>query len=102
MDQKEAIRIAREFLSFLIQQGYKIREAFLFGSFAANKFNDDRDIDIAIVIEELTNGYDELINLMKLRRKINLKIEPHPFDYNDFNESNPFTCEILRTGIKLV
>jgi predicted nucleotidyltransferase len=101
MDQKEAINIANEFLLFLNEQGYKVKAAYLFGSYAKNKYREDSDIDLAIVIDNLPNGYDELIRMMKLRRKISTKIEPHPFDFNDF-KNNPFTNEIIKNGIKLV
>jgi predicted nucleotidyltransferase len=102
MDQKEAINISKEFLFYLIESGYRIKEAFLFGSYAKNKFNDDSDIDLAIVIDNLHNSYDEMIKMMKLRRKFTTKIEPHPFDYFDFKNNNPYTNEILKNGIKLV
>jgi hypothetical protein len=38
---------------------------------------------------------------MKLRRKIDTRIEPHPFKVEDFNESHPFAFEILKTGIEV-
>ena len=79
-----------------------IKEAFLFGSFAKNRFHEDSDIDIAIIIDNLTNSYDEMIKLMKVRRKFNTRIEPHPFDYDDFYNNYPFSNEILKTGIRLV
>jgi hypothetical protein len=42
---------------------------------------------------------DTQIDLMKLRRKIDLRIEPHPFMTEDFNQSNPVVYEILKYGI---
>ena len=36
---------------------------------------------------------------MKLRRKIDLRIEPHPFMIGDFNLSNLVVNEILKHGI---
>ncbi len=44
---------------------------------------------------------DTQIELMKLRRKINLRIEPHPFKEVDFNRSNPVANEILNYGISI-
>jgi hypothetical protein len=38
---------------------------------------------------------------MKLRRKVDLRIEPHPFDYSDFNRNDPMVDEILKYGITL-
>jgi hypothetical protein len=36
---------------------------------------------------------------MKLRRKIDLRIEPHPFMISDFIKENPVVNEILKSGI---
>lgn len=40
--------------------------------------------------------------LKKLRRNIDLRIEPHPIGEKDFNFSNPFVYEISKTGIEIV
>ena len=42
------------------------------------------------------------VNLMKLRRKFDTRIEPHPFNEKDFDISNPLVNEILNTGIKIL
>ena len=39
--------------------------------------------------------------LKKLRKKIGLRIEPHPIKEQDFNSLKPFAYEIERTGIKI-
>jgi len=39
--------------------------------------------------------------MMKLRRKVDLRIEPHPFVYTDFNPDNPVVYEILKSGIQI-
>jgi len=39
--------------------------------------------------------------LMRLRRKIDLRIEPYPIGENDFNAMNPFACEIQKNGIEI-
>jgi uncharacterized protein len=38
---------------------------------------------------------------MKIRRDIDLRIEPHAFLKKDFNENNPLAHEILKYGIPL-
>lgn len=62
---------------------------------------EDSDIDIAVVLKNLRNSFTTQVQLMKLRRDIDLRIEPHPFDETDFNSSNPFANEILTTGIQV-
>ena len=59
----------------------------------------DSDIDIAIIVNSVSDIIDTQIDLMKLRRKIDLRIEPHPFNLVDFNTSNPVVHEILKYGI---
>ena len=52
MDKKTALKIAHDYVHFLTSQHYyKVKNAFLFGSYAKNKFTDDSDIDIAQVIQ---------------------------------------------------
>ena len=41
------------------------------------------------------------MQLMRLRRDIDLRIEPHPILEVDFNIQNPFAYEIEKTGIEL-
>lgn len=41
------------------------------------------------------------MQLMRLRRDIDLRIEPHPILEGDFNVQNPFAFEIEKTGVEL-
>lgn len=100
MDKIEALRIAQEYIDF-IGSKYSIRQALLFGSFAKGTNHNDSDIDIAIVISDVDDIIDTQIELMKLRRTIDLRIEPHPFMIEDFNRDNPVVNEILKYGIVL-
>ncbi len=99
MDKKTAIRIVGEYINFLKQQKYEIKKAYIFGSYANDSYNEDSDIDIAVVMEKMDDRFDTQIDLMKLRRKIDTRIEPHPFTVEEFNESHPFAYEILKAGI---
>ncbi|MEI6047668.1 MAG: nucleotidyltransferase domain-containing protein [Bacteroidota bacterium] len=98
MDKGEALRIAGDYIDS-ISTKYNIRQAILFGSFAKGTNHDDSDIDIAIIINNVVDIIDTQIDLMKLRRTIDLRIEPHPFMIGDFNQSNPVVNEILKYGI---
>jgi len=71
----------------------------MFGSFAKGTNHADSDIDIAIVVKNVSDIIDTQIDMMKLRRKVDLRIEPHPFAFTDFNEDNPVVNEILKSGI---
>ena len=100
MDKREAIKIAENYLQ-LIEANYAVKKAMLFGSFANGTNHVDSDIDIAIVLQSDTDIIDTQIDLMKLRRNVDLRIEPHPFFENDFTLSNPVVNEIMKFGIDL-
>ena len=42
------------------------------------------------------------VQLMKLRRDVDMRIEPHPFAKSDFDETNPFIKEIIETGERII
>jgi predicted nucleotidyltransferase len=98
MDKEEALRIAGVYVDS-ISKKYNILQAILFGSFAKGTNHEDSDIDIALIVNNVTDIIDTQIDLMRLRRKIDLRIEPHPFLKNDFNKGNPVANEILKYGI---
>ena len=55
-----------------------LKKAFLFGSYAKGLEREDSDIDIALVIGQMDDFFSIQMQLMRLRRKIDLRIEPHP------------------------
>ena len=79
-----------------------VKKVYLFGSFAHGLEKEESDIDIALVIENMTNFFSTQMQLMRLRRKIDLRIEPHPIGEKDFNIKNPFAYEIQKTGIEII
>ena len=79
----------------------KVDKMILFGSYAKGKAHEFSDIDIALVMQNNGDMIQTQIDLMKLRRMIDLRIEPHPFYVNDFNISNPVANEIIKHGIEL-
>lgn len=101
MDKNDALNLARQFVS-LIKTNYDCKQVFLFGSYTKDTYHDESDIDIAVILKEFRNPMDIQLELMRLRRKIDSRIEPHPFREKDFNMSNPVVCEILKYGQKIV
>ncbi len=84
-----------------IPKEFNIRKVFLFGSYAKGTAKEESDIDIALVLWEMKDFFEVQKQLMRLRRKIDLRIEPHPIDENDFNTNNPFASEIIKNGIEI-
>ena len=100
MDQEQALKIARAFLEAARAAGYCVQEAFLFGSTVRGTAGPDSDIDIALMLDGMANGFDAQVDLMKLRRSVDLRIEPHPFGSMDDDPSG-FLMEIKTSGIKV-
>jgi predicted nucleotidyltransferase len=73
----------------------------LFGSFAKGTQTDESDIDIAIVLSDFPNTREKQVELMKIRRAIDSRIEPHPFREKEFGESNPLANEVLKFGLEI-
>ena len=101
MDKTNAIKSIKNYISFLRENNIDVKEAYLFGSYANGTFDDNSDIDLALVIGDLINKFEMQVKLMVLRRKNESIIEPHPFSEEDFNSFYPFAEEIKKTGIKL-
>jgi predicted nucleotidyltransferase len=101
MDKDEVIRIAREYFRYLQTKKFKISDVWLFGSYAKGTNRLESDIDLALIFNELQDEIELQIDLMKLRRKFDLRIEPHPFSLKDLEEKNPMLIEIMKTGISI-
>jgi len=97
MDRKDALNIANEYAEALNQK-YNLIKVILFGSYAKGNFHEESDIDIAVVFKDFNNIIEMQVELMRLRRKIDSRIEPHPFRESDFNISNPIVNEIIKYG----
>ena len=71
----------------------------MFGSYAKNCA--DSDIDIAIISDDFSGNIEQdFILAMKACKNIDLRIEPHIFTVNEF-ENNCFSEEILKDGIEV-
>ncbi len=100
MVRKRILKTVQEYL-VEISKKYVVEKAFLFGSVVSGNSDKNSDIDIAIILLTVPDFFEIQLDLMKLRRKFDLRIEPHLFSIKDFNESNPFVAEILKTGMEI-
>lgn len=101
MDQDAALKIIKEYINYLKANKFNVQKAFLFGSYVTGKYHEDSDIDLAIILDNLSNRFVTQVELMKISRKFDTRIEPHPFEESDFNATNTFTNEILNKGIQI-
>ncbi|HZK71364.1 MAG TPA: nucleotidyltransferase domain-containing protein [Clostridia bacterium] len=94
--------IVKEYAN-LVMKELKVSEMYLYGSYVKGTFSADSDIDIAVVGENfIGDPVEDMLKLMRIRRKVDMRIEPHPFKSSDFELSNPYIQEILKTGIKIL
>ena len=98
MDKTDALNIAQKYAE-TVRSKFDCQKIFLFGSYVKDKPRKDSDIDIAIVFSDYDNLVDRQTELLKLTRKIDTRIEPHPFREKDFNRSNPLVNEIVNYGM---
>lgn len=76
MDKEEAIRLAKEYKVRLLTQ-IPLKAVYLYGSYSKGNYTPDSDIDIAVVVDHLSDNYFEDTPLLwKLRRKVSNLIEP--------------------------
>jgi predicted nucleotidyltransferase len=97
VDKGEALGIASEYAS-VVKSKYDFVRIILFGSYAKGNFDEESDIDIAVILKDYNNLIDTQVDLMRLRRNIDSRIEPHPFRLRDFNTANPMFHEIMKYG----
>ena len=68
----------------------------------SNKLKNDKSVAQENIETEKQNIIDEELNLMRLRRKIDTRIEPHLIRIEDYkNAETPFIQEVIDTGIKV-
>jgi len=100
MDKTDALNIAQRYAETL-RNSFDFKKVILFGSYAKGNHREDSDIDIAVVFSDYANRLDRQVELMKLTRLIDTRIEPHPFRENEFEISNPFVNEIMTYGTEV-
>jgi predicted nucleotidyltransferase len=101
VDRGQINQIALKYAEYLKKE-YKLCGVYVYGSYAKGNFTADSDIDIAVVAEDFTGDLvEDTFRLMKLRRKVDYRIEPRPFMAELFNESNPEAREVMETGIRI-
>lgn len=94
--------IIDRYIEVLSASGVRPWKVYLFGSYANGNQDEHSDIDLAIVSDSFSgNRFRDRELLMRLRRQVDLRIEPHPFLPEEFTSDNPETVEIILSGIPL-
>ena len=100
---KDIMDIVNKYVQVILAN-YNVKAIILFGSYAKGTNHKDSDIDIAIITDDIKcdDVFDEQLNLKKLRRNIDYRIEHHLIEVADYeNVETPFVQEVINTGIKV-
>ncbi|MHB9012719.1 MAG: nucleotidyltransferase domain-containing protein [Ignavibacteriaceae bacterium] len=100
---KRTNKIISDYVATIAKENPRLLKAYLFGSYARKMDKPESDIDIALVIENLSDNekFDLQVQFMLLASRFDTRIEPHPVSSDDFDSSNPFIFEIKKTGIEI-
>ncbi|KJS23385.1 MAG: nucleotidyltransferase [Clostridiaceae bacterium BRH_c20a] len=99
----ETIKLIASQFAELVRSEMNIKSVYLYGSVVKGTNTEDSDIDIAVIGDDFSGDpVEDTLKLMKIRRKVDNRIEPHPFKSSEFNKTNPFVAEIITTGIKIM
>ena len=103
MSKSEAKKIAKKYKETLEAENYPVSTLFIFGSSVKGNTSTWSDIDVAVVSERVAENYDKgRFALWQLRRKVDLRIEPHGFSPKDWeDDGNPMVHEIKKTGERI-
>jgi uncharacterized protein len=101
---KDSIIIdVKKYIGVLRKHGIPIQKALLFGSWSRGSASEESDVDIALISTAFTGDrFLDRRKIVPLRRKINNKIEPMPFNPQTFDMGGNLIDEIIRHGEEIV
>jgi len=96
MDKIQIINIAKKFAE-VVKENFQVKKVVLYGSQAKGTAQIHSDIDIAVIVNEFQDDFLESeAKLFKLRRGIDLRIEPILLD--ESSDPSGFIQYILEEG----
>ena len=99
MDKEEAIRLGKRYKT-LVSEHFDIKDAILYGSYSRGTQKDESDIDIAIVVDDISGDYFDCVPILwKIKRQVSNFIEPVLICEN--NDRSGFLKDIRKAGIIL-
>ncbi|MDD2586229.1 MAG: nucleotidyltransferase domain-containing protein [Syntrophomonadaceae bacterium] len=94
---REEITAIAEKYADLVKEEMNVEAVYLFGSFVNGNHDQDSDIDIAVIADDFSGDIiEDTLKLMRIRRKVDTRIEPHPL-----RKDNPFVREVITTGRRI-
>ena len=107
MPKGELKKIIRRYAELLKEKSIAFKNIYLFGSQATGKAHENSDIDIAVIMDNLPKGKNNMerkMDLRKLTRNVDTRIEPVLLEEKDLNKKEPSIMgyEVLKHGILVV
>ncbi len=98
----ELLEKVRKYLLLVEERGIPVRSAYIFGSFADRKENENSDIDLAIFSEKF-QGIRILDRemLIGISRLVDIRISPLPLPTDSDADSLFVSQEVISKGIKV-
>ena len=84
-----------------IQKQFDIQSLYVFGSTITGTATKWSDIDLLILSPDFEDRLEARLDLMRLRRGIDDRIDPHPMLPEDFNEHHALAVEAMQNGVKI-
>ena len=101
MDKDDAIRLSKNYIEKVKQNHINVLDTWLFGSYAKGNYNDNSDIDLALVLPESSLSFDTDVKLMALRKGEETIIETHTYSQQNFSTNTPLVLQIKQFGFRL-
>ena len=101
MDKNDVIKLSKSYVERVKQNHIDVLDAWLFGSYAKGNYNDNSDIDLALVLPDNILSFDTDVRLMSLRKGDETMIETHTYSQNDFSTNIPIIKQIKQFGFRL-
>lgn len=97
MDKDTVIEIIQKY-SEAVNAFLPLKKVILFGSYSRNEQKKDSDIDVALIVDTISDDYLTLsAKLFSIRHLFDLRIEPILFE--EGNDPTGFLEEISKNGI---
>lgn len=97
MDNAEVIKKLKRYKK-LLSKFMKFDAMILFGSHARGNASEDSDVDVAVVVDELSGDFFSTRPLLwKIRREVDDRIEPVLIDKS--HDDSGFLSEVMKHGI---
>ncbi len=97
MDKREALLKLTEYKR-LLSKHLAFEQMVLFGSYAHDSQREDSEVDVAIIVDEISGDYFSTRPLLwRIRREVDDRIEPILFERK--HDNSGLLKEILKTGI---